>query len=809
MKFFRLLLGLWLAASLLACSAVPNFPANPFGPTVTPSPLPTATATFTPTPSPTPIPIMRVEGGDHARVNGDYAKARAEYQLAYDATSDPEVRAAALWGLARTEYESKNPSGAIADLNQLIAEHPNTIHAAQALFLLGEIYYSQKKYSEAAVAYQNYLTLRPGVLDVYVYEYLGNAFFESGDYVNALNAYKSASLSPRLDLGIPLQVKIGQTYAALGDYFNAIAFYDAIIQQTNNDYIKAQLEYLAGSAYLALNQPENAYPRFLIAVEHYPLSIYAYNSLVELVNAGVTVSDLDRGLVDYFAAEQGVTGYDVALAAFDRYLVDGLDTDGTARFYRALTLEALDREEEALVEYNTFIGAHASNQHWSEAWSRKASIQWQTLGDYAAASQTLRDFVVVAPNDSQADDFLMDAARLLERDNRLEDAATVWEQVVEQYPGGDRAADAIFLAGISRYRMGDYARAQFNFERGKTISIQAGDQARTLLWVGKAQEKQGKKADASKSWEQAARLDPTGYYSERALDLLLGRAPFRPPALVNLDVNLDAERVEAAAWVRVTFGLPSDTDLTGPGPLAVDQRFTRGAELWELGLYDEARIEFESLRATADANPADSFRLANYLLDIGLYRPAIFAARQVLTLAGLDEQSDSLKSPPYFKHIRYGLYYRDLIEPAAQGNGFEPLFLFSVVRQESLFEGFVRSTAGARGLMQIVPSTGASVAVQMGWPLPYDDDMLYQPNVSIELGAHYLAANRDLFDGNMYAALAAYNGGPGNSSVWLSLAPDDPDLFLEVVRFSETRNYIRGIYEIYNTYLGIYSPLGE
>lgn len=809
MKLFRLLLGLWLAASLLACSAVPNFPANPFGPTVTPSPLPTATATLTPTPSPTPIPIMRVEGGDHARFNGDYAKARGEYQLAYDATSDPEVRAAALWGLARTEVESKNPGGAIQHLSQLIQEYPNSIHTAQAQFLLGEIYFTQEKYSEAAVAYQNYLTLRPGVLDAYAYEYLGNAFFESGDYVNALNAYKSASLAPRLEMGIPLQVKIGQTYAALGDYFNAIAFYDAIIQQTNNDYIKAQLEYLAGSAYLALAQPENAYPRFQIAVENYPLSIYAYNSLVELVNAGVEVSELDRGLVDYYAAEQGATGYDVALAAFDRYLVDGLDTDGTARFYRALTLEALGREEEALAEYNIFIGANASNIHWTEAWSRKASIQWQVLGDYVAASQTLRDFVVVAPTDPQADDFLMDAARLLERDNRLEQAATVWEQVVEQYPGGDRASDAIFLAGIARYRMGDYAKAQFNFERGKTVSIEAGDQARTLLWIGKVQLNQGNESEARKAWEEAARLDPTGYYSERALDLLLGRAPFAPPSLVNMDIDLDAERVEAAAWVRLTFGLPSDTDLSGPGPLTVDPRFTRGAELWELGLYDEARLEFESLRATVDANPADSFRLANYLIDIGLYRPGIFAARQVLTLAGLDDQSDSLKSPPYFKHIRYGLYYRDLIESAAQGNGFEPLFLFSVVRQESLFEGFVRSSAGARGLMQIIPSTGASVASQMGWPVPYDDDMLYQPNVSIELGAHYLATNRDLFDGNMYVALAAYNGGPGNGSAWLSLAPDDPDLYLEVIRFAETRNYIRGIYEIYNIYVGIYSPVAQ
>ena len=259
--------------------------------------------------------------------------------------------------------------------------------------------------------------------------------------------------------------------------------------------------------------------------------------------------------------------------------------------------------------------------------------------------------------------------------------------------------------------------------------------------------------------------------------------------------------------MRVTFGLPPETDLTGPGPLASDPRFVRGAELWELGLYDEARIEFESLRESVSTDPASTYRLANYLIDIGLYRPGIFAARQVLTLAGQDEHATSLMAPPYFNHLRYGLYYRDLVEPAALENNFDLLFLYSVLRQESLFEGFVRSSAGARGLMQIVPSTGASVAGQMAWPPFFEDYMLYQPNVSIRLGAHYLASNRDLLGGDMYAALAAYNGGPGNALAWQAIAGDDPDLFLEVVRFAETRDYIRGVYEIYNIYRTLYSPI--
>jgi soluble lytic murein transglycosylase len=288
--------------------------------------------------------------------------------------------------------------------------------------------------------------------------------------------------------------------------------------------------------------------------------------------------------------------------------------------------------------------------------------------------------------------------------------------------------------------------------------------------------------------------------------MLLGRAPFESPTSTNLNPDLAQERKEAEAWVRVKFSLPPETDLTGPGPLAQDPRFVRGTELWELGMYDEARIEFESLRESISTDPVASFRLANHLLEIGLYRSAIFAARQVLSLAGLDSQSASLTAPAYFNHLRYGLYYHDLIIEESQRYGLDPLFMFSVIRQESLFEGFVKSTAGAHGLMQIIPATGEQIAGELGWPPVYDSADLYRPIVSVRFGAYYLGKNRDLLNGNLYAGLAAYNAGPGNAIAWRDLAGNDPDLLLEVIRFQETRDYIRLIYEIFSTYRNLYGP---
>ena len=298
-------------------------------------------------------------------------------------------------------------------------------------------------------------------------------------------------------------------------------------------------------------------------------------------------------------------------------------------------------------------------------------------------------------------------------------------------------------------------------------------------------------------------VDPTGYYSERAKDMLLAQDPFTPPLEYDLSIDVEAERREAEDWIITIFGLPEGTNLSDPGPLFEDDRFRRGNEFWRLGLYEQARIEFEELRSELEMDPANSYRLANHLHELGLYRTAIFAARQVLTQAGMDD-AETMSAPIYFNHLRFGPYYRELIMPVSEAYNFHPLLLFSVVRQESLFEGFVRSSAGARGLMQIIPSTGQEIANNAGWPPDYDDEDLYRPLVSVNLGSDYLNKQRGFMSGDLYGALAAYNAGLGNATVWKELVPPDPDLMLEVIRFNETQEYIKGIYEIFSIYKKIY-----
>jgi soluble lytic murein transglycosylase len=739
--------------------------------------------------------------GDRAFFDGQYENALLHYQTAFHDSPDVQVQAAAQWGEARVYFAEERYAEALTAIQTLITGYPQSSDLGQAYFLQGLANYRLDNYQAAADAWQTYLVLRPGHLDAYVQEMRGDALFEAQKYTDASAAYTASIQSPSLGDNITLDLKVAETNVKMGAYDSALALYDGIAARAPNDYIKAQVAYESGMAYQALGKNDEALGKFRLAVENYPLSYYAYLSLVALLDTNAEVSQLDRGLVDYFAGQ-----YAVAVEAFTRYIAENPTNDGTAYYYRALAQRDLGNYEAALKDFAIFTANYPIHPRWGDAWGEKAFVEWNNLGSYSVAAKTLLDFVAVAPNSDLSADYLMSAARIYERDAKYKEALQIWARVANEYPSSDQASMAVFLMGIIYYRNGDTATALDSFNRSLTLSTLAADQARGYLWVGKSQQKLGDHEAAMNAWREAQSRDSGGYYSERARDLLVDRAPFTPPISSNLTPDLQAERKDADSWVRLTFNLPADTDLSGLGVLAADGRIIRGTELWELGLYEDARLEFENLRTELETNKdaVGSYRLTNYLLNLGLYRSAVFAARQVLTIAGLNEHTESMMAPPYFSHVRYGLYYSDLVIPDAQTNDFDPLFIFSVIRQESLFEGFINSNAGARGLMQIVPTTGAQIVSQLGWPVNYNEKDLYRPDVSIELGTYYLGNNRKLLDGDLYAALAAYNGGPGNSLQWQQLSGDDPDLFLESVRFDETRNYIRNIYEIYVIYKRLY-----
>jgi soluble lytic murein transglycosylase len=806
MKKQKLLLSLVLIGTgILACT-------NPLGrkslenirfqDTATVFIPPTLAPTPSQTPVPTLIPAVKIENADRAFFNGDWETALLEYQETFESGSglgiDAEIQAAALLGIGPTQYQLGNYPEALDTLLQLIESYPESSQMAAAYFAAAQTYEALSQYGEADNAYSQYLALKPGVIDSYVHEWRGDDLILGNEPLKAIDAYQAAIIAPRLEDTLALDLKIANAYAVLGDHSTALVAYQDIYTRTTNDYTRAQLDYLIGASYTAIGQMDDANAAYLDAVENYPLSFDSYQALIILVDSGYPVNEFDRGLVDYFAGQ-----YNLAITAFDRYLQNTTENAGTAYYYKGLAYRALDNPGSAIASWEVLIKTYLADDHWADAWEEVAYTQWAYLDQFTEAIQSLLDFVSDNATHSRAPEFLFDAARIAERDGDYKKAASIWERIPPEYPSSEFVPKAIFQAGLSHFRAGDYATALSTFEWSLNSSADPEKKSAAYFWMAKSYQALGDQPNAETFWGIAANLDPTGYYSERARDILVGLEPFKPPTMFDLAFDIEAEKSVAESWMREVFAIPEGIDLSSPGPLGVDLRFIRGTELWNLGFYEMAQLEFESLRADNSHSPMDNYRLANYLVDLGLYRSAIFAARQVLDLNDMDD-AQTLTAPVYFNHLRFGSYYRDLVIPVAEDYHFHPLFLFSVLRQESLFEGFVQSSAGARGLMQIMPKTAESIAANAGWPPEFTAEDLYRPIISINLGADYLAAQRDFFDGELYAALAAYNAGPGNTIIWKDLAGGDIDLFLEIIRFDETQNYIKGIYEVFSIYRLLY-----
>ncbi|MFZ6031369.1 MAG: transglycosylase SLT domain-containing protein [Chloroflexota bacterium] len=766
-------------------------------PTIPPPALPTVTAA-PPTPD---SPSAELAAADQALFNGDWETAQAEFQKARDAAAgrgDADVQAAAQLGLGRVYYLLGDYHSALNTLRDLVERFPQSAAAPDAYFFLGQAYEALTRYLEAADAYLNYLALRSGVIDAYLYELRGDALFAGGDYPSALKDYLAAFNSPRLNTPFLLEIKIARTYAITGDIPTAIIMYTDLYQRAEDGYTRAQIDYLRGQAHAAIGETDQAASYYLDAVNHYPFAYSSYLSLIELIDAEYPVDELQRGIVDYHAGEYAVAGL-----AFDRYLEANPVDPATAHYFKGMSLYKLGNYYEAIPEWDAVIESHPNSEYWDEAWEMKAYTQWAYQDDYETARQTLLDFVATRAEHPRSAEFLYDAATVAERAGNLLGAIMIWDQVAANYPASGYRYKSLFQKGIASYRLANYPTARDAFLKAYEVAPTIGDQSALYLWIGKTFKAEGNEDSARSSWSMAAGLDPTGYYSERARDLLADRAPFSAPSQFNLGIDWNAERQEAEAWLRQAFQIDAGANLADLGALASDPRMLRGNEYWRLGLHDNASAEFESLRISVESDPADTYRLMNYFYNIGLYRSAIYAARGVLTLAGMGDAA-TLDAPRLFNHVRFGPYYADLVIPHSQETNLHPLFVWSAMRQESFFEPFIGSSAGALGLMQIMPQTGQALATQLGWPENFRPDDLYRPLVSTRLGLRYLDQQRQYFNGDLYAALAAYNAGPGNAAIWYNLANGDPDLLLEIIRLDEPKRYIRAIYEMFNIYSQLY-----
>jgi soluble lytic murein transglycosylase len=163
----------------------------------------------------------------------------------------------------------------------------------------------------------------------------------------------------------------------------------------------------------------------------------------------------------------------------------------------------------------------------------------------------------------------------------------------------------------------------------------------------------------------------------------------------------------------------------------------------------------------------------------------------------------ALRKEPAYWHALFPFPFIDSIVNWSQQRQLNPLLVISLIRQESRFEPEIRSSAGALGLMQVMPGTGNWIAEKT----QLKEYNLKNPDDNIKLGTWFLNYTHQEYNNNSLLAVASYNAGPGNVSNWVTkYGFSDPDTFIEVIPFAETKGYVEAVFGNYWNYLRLYNP---
>lgn len=461
-----------------------------------------------------------------------------------------------------------------------------------------------------------------------------------------------------------------------------------------------------------------------------------------------------------------------AIAAYDAALAAGLDEKATrhARRERGHALFRIRRYDEALTAFGTLLPEPEARFWYARSLARAGRV-----------NEAVRSFETIGgARDARYGTWsLYLAGTLLEDNGQTERAMALYEQVARQDPT-ERGLDALWRVGWSAYGHEKYQHAREVFvelaKRSEPI-----DALRPRYWAARAAEGLGKRGEAKRELRAIALEYPFSYYGWRAGERL-GKESL-------------ASQASGDAGTR---RLPS-------GPSQIDPREVERVELLlEADLRDFAAEELGTIVDRARGLD-DRKALGRLYVRTGDYHRAqrlvVDAYRDSLS-RGIQPGNESLwwlSWPPAYREVVTDVFPRDAV--------IDPALVWAIMREESGYRPWVTSSAGARGLLQIMPTTGAQLAQKKGYT-DFEPDDLYTPRVNIDLGAAYLDELGRRFPGRLSAAIGSYNAGPTAVNGWLqgSEKDRDDDAWVEDIPYHQTRAYVKRVLRSLHVYRTMYPP---
>ncbi len=349
------------------------------------------------------------------------------------------------------------------------------------------------------------------------------------------------------------------------------------------------------------------------------------------------------------------------------------------------------------------------------------------------------------------------------------------------------------LGGLPRAER-DFMMSQIAAQSMRKLSPQANELTRQALgasasdetwaWLARAAIRASDWATLHTVYESMgpeARSDPAWIYWHARADSALGRPEQARAQFSSISGEFSFYGLLAAEELGKPLVLPKPPPPPSAAELAEPARnegFARALKFYELGLRFDGNREWNfQLRGMSDRqlNAAAEWACRRSVLD-----------RCVNTAERTVAEHDFA--------LRFIMPYRDQLSPVAEERGLDPAWVYGLIRQESRFLMGARSSAGAQGLMQIIPPTARWIARKLGEP-DFRIEHLNDMSTNLRFGTFYLKTVLEDLDGSPLLASAGYNAGPGRPRRWRTTLPGAVEgaVFAEIIPFSETRDYVKKV----------------
>ena len=542
---------------------------------------------------------------------------------------------------------------------------------------------------------------------------------------------------------------------------------------------------------LALGETEEAAEHRDHALDAYRRVYYGFPASEQAVEAKAAIDRLQA------AGNVPPASFGDALSRAERLFSARRWADARAAFEPLIAAASGDDKDLATIrvaECDYRLGRHRAARDrlkpFLDGGSREAEARYfylnavRGLGDRAASVALSRTLVTDHPTSEWAAEALNDLASRYLVDDQDAAADRVFRELLLRFPRHRYSERAAWKVGWTAYRSQRFAEAATVFESAAMTFPRADYRPSWLYWSGRARAEAGDKTGASARYRLVVADYGNSYYG-RLASKLGGSMPAAVPV-----------RAQAAA---------AGSSVAPPPSVHVIRA------LIAAGLFDDALREVQYAQRTwGDSSQLQAtFAWIRNQQGRDLRADERFTAMRgaITTMRRaypqfLSAEGDTL--PVEVLGIIFPLDYWDLIQKYSSAHGLDPYLITALMAQESTFTAEIRSSANARGLMQVMPSTGRVYARKLGIR-PFSTGSLSQPETNVRIGTRYFKDLTDRFGAHHYA-LAAYNAGENRVAQWLKEAPGlPPDEFIDNIPFPETQNYVKRILGTVEDYRRLYA----